>query len=266
MSQVPMTVPTSPTTSAPVTIADPAVEPHPHAPAPVQPLPAPVLTPASPDPTQAAILHALGAMAEQLTRMNNPPVPIVPVTPPSPPSPAEPVIPELVTIRREKAELLKLREELQHEANGQDPGTDDNIKVKTSEPAGVAVPDDAMLPFLTNPPSRPAVQVAFDLGPGGTHFKRFHEITTHDCWLSLIFDTRYEADQFIPPVTPPEGKPITISFPQNPDKTIKAIVPQGCHMRIGCMDIINFLIVKQEQPDVPAYQAPEATYDQQPTI
>lgn len=115
----------------------------------------------------------------------------------------------------------------------------------------LAVPQTAGLPWLTDPPSPPKVQVIFNMGQmGGQHFKRFHAVTHTGLWLSLVYDTRFEfGDQFIPPPTGDDGEPITIHFPEQ-NSTVRAVVPDGCNMRIGCMDIINF-IVKQDPQQPP---------------
>ena len=111
----------------------------------------------------------------------------------------------------------------------------------------LATPEDTGLEFLTTPPSSPKVQVVFDLGKGGKHFKRFHHVAIHGKCLSMVFDSRYEGDQFIPPHTEEGDPPIQITFPQHKNKVVKALVPQDFNQRLGCLDQLNFIIVDDEQ-------------------
>lgn len=115
------------------------------------------------------------------------------------------------------------------------------------EEPSLATPEDTGLHFLTTPPSSPKVQVVFDLGKGGKHFKRFHHVAIHGKCLSMVFDSRYEGDQFIPPHTEDGDPPIQITFPQHKNKVVKALVPQDFNQRLGCLDQLNFIIVDDEQ-------------------
>lgn len=107
--------------------------------------------------------------------------------------------------------------------------------------------DDTGLSFLTNPPSKPTIQVVFNMGAGGCFSTRFHHVETRGMLLSLIYDTRYDGDQFIPPVTPESGPPIKITFPRHGDKSVQAIVPADLHQRIGCLDVLNFIVVNSDE-------------------
>lgn len=118
-----------------------------------------------------------------------------------------------------------------------------------TKPAELAVPEDTLISFLTNPPSKPGIPVMFDLGVGGIHNKRFHDVAVNNKWLALIYDTRYEGDQFIPPPTEEGQPPITITFPEsNGRKRIRAFVPDDCNLRLWCLDVIQFII--EDDPDV----------------
>ena len=111
---------------------------------------------------------------------------------------------------------------------------------------GLAVPEDVGLPFLTEVPSPPKVQVVFDLGKGGRHLKRFHHVAIRGSCLSVLFDTRYEGDQFIPPATEEDDPPITITFPQYRNRKLRAYVPADFNQRLGCLDQLNFIIVEDD--------------------
>ncbi len=200
------------------------------------------IQPAQPDPTQTAMLSALAGITNQLAEMSKV----------ASNGHAPSLDDERAAIVRERGELERQRRELT-----QDVKVDEAEKQVTEReplPNGLAVPEDCNLPFLTNPVSKPKVQVVFDLGAGGRHYKRFHHITVSDMWLSMIYDTRHEGDQFIPAVTGEGDPPIVISFPQDNNKQVRAIVPNGCNQRIGCMDIVNFIIIQQpEQTTVPQF-------------
>jgi len=114
---------------------------------------------------------------------------------------------------------------------------------------------EAKLSFLTDPPRRPNLRVVFDLGKAGRHSKSFHAISRNGIFLSLIYDDRYEGDRFIPAPTEP-GETITVTLPAYldevtgealPPTTIRAAVP-GFEQVIGCLDIVNLLVVE----DVPS--------------
>ena len=236
VSQAP---PQQPVAVAPQPVAYQQLGPQPGYQQPIQP--------AQPDSTQTAMLSALAGITNQLSEMSK-------VSSNGQPSTVES---ERDALIRERGELERLRRDLTDDKK--QPMKEQVVLAEGQEqeplPAGMAVPEDCNLPFLTNPVSKPKVQVVFDLGKGGKHYKRFHNICVSDLWLSMIYDTRYEGDQFIPPVTEEGDPPITISFPQDGNKQVQAIVPNGCNQRIGCMDIVNFIIVQQPsaQATVPQF-------------
>lgn len=175
----------------------------------------------------------------------------------------------VTSVQKERAELQRERDEIEAMRNEvmkskapqfdrpaeENPARGDDSRddvTETDDDPQLAVPESTELGFLTNPPSRPRIPVMINLGTGGSHLKRFHHVTTRDIWLSLIFDSRYEGDQFIPPVTKEGEPPIQVTFPDSGNQTIQCVVPESCNMRIGCMDIINFLIVQPENtPEEP---------------
>lgn len=202
--------------------------------------------------TQAMLQQMMQMMHEIASRPAGPPtqlpLPSPPAMPPAQPADTESLVDQVNKARAEKdrmkAEILEaIRDEFFTGTEGDpDPETSD-----ASEPL-LAVPEDTGLSFLTSPPSKPGVVVIFDLGQlGGSHLKRYHHVASRDIWISLIYDSRYEGDQFIPPATDEGQPPITISFPDHGNKKLKAQVPESCHQRIGCMDIINLIIVSSSQ-------------------
>jgi hypothetical protein len=93
----------------------------------------------------------------------------------------------------------------------------------------------------------------FDLGPGGQHWKRFHAVTMRRRCLSLVYDSRYDGDQFIPPVTK-GSETIGISIPaKNIDVRAHVV---DFHQRLGCLDILNFLL--SDEPKVEQPQSSQA--------
>ena len=116
----------------------------------------------------------------------------------------------------------------------------------SEEDRALAVPEDTGLKFLTVRPSPPTMQVVFDLGAGGQHLKRFHYVTSRGKCLSMLYDTRWEGDQFTPPCTREGDDPIKITFPQYKNKVVRALVPQDFNQRLGCLDQLNFIIVDDD--------------------
>lgn len=199
--------------------------------------------PPQPDQTQLAMMQALQQMTDTLARINSPPP-----TAHSPPATQTPWTKQ--DVRRENEEIAELRRQLSEMQQGErtaispelDRGEDVMSPAREPEPA---VPEGCGLEWLTTPPSRPEIRVYFNLGAGGEHLMRYHHITRSDKWLSMIYDNRFEyGNQFIPPTTKDGDPPITIRFPDSGNETLLAAVPPGCHMQIGCMDIINFVVVE----------------------
>lgn len=171
--------------------------------------------------------------------------------PVQPQSQQQPMSPELNAVLSQMASsLVRLNERLEEkdepEKEPEKESATENMTETDIDTPACSI--DTGLDFLKNPPAKPTVPVVFDLGRGGKHLKRFHHATTHDVWLSLIYDSRYEGDQFIPPVTGPEEDPIEITFPDSGGKTVRAMVPESANMSIGCLDIINFILVDTEKP------------------
>jgi hypothetical protein len=195
-------------------------------PAPQYYLPQP--QPQQPDPVQLAMVQALQAITEKLSQPQAPAVPVQEHKPLTD-----------INFEAEKQAMLEERKRLDAMRNApKEPMT------PTEE--GVRVPEDAGLDFLTTPPSSPKIQVMFDLGRGGRHLKRYHHVAVTGIWLTLIYDSRFEGDQFIPPVAQDGDPPIIIQFPQH-GRTVKAAVPNGANQRIGCMDLINFVIIGESE-------------------
>jgi len=110
-------------------------------------------------------------------------------------------------------------------------------------PEGVEYADthSCGLGFLTNPPSRPRIEVIFDLGVGGLHTKRFHWAAFRNGCLSLFFDTRSDYDQFVPPETLEDSHTIGVRIPSRQlDVRVKCF--HNNHQRFGCVDQLNFTV------------------------
>jgi hypothetical protein len=110
------------------------------------------------------------------------------------------------------------------------------------------------LDFLQEVSGPPRIKVMFDLGNGGIFMSRYHHVEIGASVVSLIYDDRYEGDRFHPPFTV-VGAPITISFPGSDAQSISVHNPNlgsgsGLSLAIGCLDILNLLIVPpaEERP------------------
>lgn len=197
-----------------------------------QPPPPPAPAP-GPDPTQQAMLETLKQLTSAVADLRR--------QPPRGMSPDQ--------IETEKQALERAREQTTHELyreKQERQGAVENEGRDNIEDA-LAVPEDTGLDFLTDPPSKPRVQVVFDLGAGGRHLKRFHHVAALGNCLSLFYDSRYEGDQFTPAPTGENQPPILLSFPQDGNRTVRCIVPDNFNQRLGCIDILNFIIVTGDE-------------------
>lgn len=124
--------------------------------------------------------------------------------------------------------------------------------VKQSPEACYATTEQIGLPFLTDPPSKPKVAVMFDMGRSGRYQKSFHYVSSWGLNLSLFYDNRYDGDRFLPPTTEEGDPPIKISFPGNPDREpLLAYFAGDYNVRMGCMDVLLFVLVKQDETPRP---------------
>lgn len=230
-----------------------AVNPSPAQPAPPMPDPAPRPV------TNPSVVPEKGASAGMpefvanipgdvlATGQPQPPVQPQPVLPPSPSGANEAVSQQMLQVLQALAAEVRLLRSAEVQAP-RAPSPEEDSAEEPAEPQapGLAVPEDVGLPFLTDPPSPPKVQVVFDLGKGGRHLKRFHHVAIRGSCLSVLFDTRYEGDQFIPPPTEEGDPPITITFPQYRNRKLRAYVPEDFNQRLGCLDQLNFIIAAED--------------------
>ena len=99
------------------------------------------------------------------------------------------------------------------------------------------------MPFLGEEASQPKISVIFHQ-PGGMYRTRYHFVARRGICLSLVYDSRYNGDQFIPSSTP-EDETIRIQIPSlNLD--VEAMV-FDYHNSIGCLDVINVVIAEKAQ-------------------
>jgi len=103
-----------------------------------------------------------------------------------------------------------------------------------------ATTDQLGLDYLTNPPSKPSYEVIFDLGRGGKHLKRFHDVIVSDVTIGFVYDTRYEGDQFIPPTTGEEDEPFSVTLVKE-NQTFRVLNPIPLGYRLGCLDVVVLL-------------------------
>lgn len=210
-----------------------------------------------PDPVQAAMLTALSTISTQLQNLQ--PVPSTQLQDLQPaPAPEEArMIDAIGAIKLDWEEERRLiKEEVQKLRIARNGSAELPEDPEEAQQDG-ALPNDCELPFLTNPPSKPRIQVVFDLNAGGQHSVWYHSVAVSGLYLSLLYDGRYEGNQFIPPATREEDPPIKITFPAD-NKQVQARVPEGCNQRIGCMDVFNFVIVDpQVASSLPQMITPE---------
>lgn len=99
------------------------------------------------------------------------------------------------------------------------------------------------LDFLATVPTKPRCRVLFDLGIAGHMSAYYHAVVQRGYCLALVFDSRYEGTQYLPPSL---------------DQPIRVTVNSGeayvAHCRdlsftLGCMDII-VLIVEEPEADL----------------
>jgi len=254
------------------------VQPHPAAPVPVQtfappptfvpppvPAPAPAAVPPqyvpapaqyAPAPAPPQYAPAPAVAPAPVTQM--PPVNYQPVAPQAPVPPPQPAVPEadptqimMLQAIQELAAQVKLLQGPPPQAEdlsdwGQ---TKQAMKEQPPEsrlPEGVeyATADECGMPYLTTPPSRPSLEVIFDLGVGGIHKKRFHAVASNGQCISLFFDGRSDYDQFVPPDTDEEAHTIGLKIPSyKVNVRVKSFANN--HIRQGCTDIINLIIWDQ---------------------
>lgn len=94
------------------------------------------------------------------------------------------------------------------------------------------------MPFLTDPPSRPTVDVSFYL-PGGKVKTKAHAVCLRGICLTLVYDTRYDGEQFLPADTGPDEQ-IRVQIPsQNLDVGVNVI---DIHNVIGCLELIQLIV------------------------
>jgi hypothetical protein len=116
-----------------------------------------------------------------------------------------------------------------------------------------ATTDECGLEFLTATPSRPTQRVTFDLGPGGKHNKRYHAIVPSETNLLLVFDTRYDDDEFIPPssfggqAAGEEESVFTFKIAvETLQREFRCTAPEGLHFRIGRLSFIQLVICEED--------------------
>ncbi len=124
-----------------------------------------------------------------------------------------------------------------------------------------ATTDQVGLPYLTNPPSKPACEVIFDLGKGGKHLKRFHDVIVSEVTLGFVYDTRFEGDQFIPPTTGEEDEPFLVTLVRD-NQTFRVLNPFPMGYRLGCLDVIVLLRSSHDESvvDVPPEPNPKYSF------
>lgn len=103
------------------------------------------------------------------------------------------------------------------------------------------------MPWLGHEPAPPRMQVIFQM-PNGMLRTRYHFASRRGICLSLIYDSRYDGDQFIPSNTP-EGETIRVQIPFL-KLDVEAIV-MDYHNAVGCLDIVNLILVDRDRMDGP---------------
>jgi len=206
-----------------VPVAPPQAQPPQAQPPQVQ---TPAITPAPPEATESLLLDGLGAILTQLQEMNK----AVPPEDETSPGPSQ------------------WDEDDKQDANLPDP----RKGVMFQEPPGASPYEEIGMGFLAVEPSRPSVAVVFRT-PAGVNRTRFHHVAQRGVCLSLIYDGRYDGDQFLPNETP-EGETIRVEVPSL-DLESEAVV-FDFHNCIGCLDVLNIMLVKPESNNGPPIVPP----------
>ncbi len=104
------------------------------------------------------------------------------------------------------------------------------------------------LPYLTVEPQDPEVSVIFDLGPAAGEFQTyFHEAIHARQALTLVFDTRRKATQYIPPASP--ERTFRVVVPSLNLDVQTAFIDQVANL--GVLDVLILLIVPEVPEDHP---------------
>lgn len=179
------------------------------------PQPAPPLSPVQPANVSLALLQELQTLQRQVYELQQRPVEPRPVP--------MPVSPPLVPPQPPAAA-----------ADSPEPNDDEVYRALVSVGLG----------FLTG--SRPRQGVTFDLHKGGRHKVYYHAVIRSGRIVSMIYDNRYDGNQFVPPRTPEQSEdgaadpPISALLPDGEE--VSLLVP-GLDLSIGPLDITNFIVV-----------------------
>jgi hypothetical protein len=129
------------------------------------------------------------------------------------------------------------------------PKIGDIVQSHVAQPAAAApssaplTASDLQIAFLTPKPAKPTKQVTFNLGPGGTLRKRYHDVQRSAGCVVLVYDTRYEdGEQWVPPADPKRGVPLAVTLPKaSADAPAGETVPVlsfGQQFNVGCLDFV----------------------------
>lgn len=107
--------------------------------------------------------------------------------------------------------------------------------------------NELKMPWLGRETAAPRYQVIFRT-PNGMLRTRYHFAARRGICLSLVYDSRYDGDQFIPSTTP-HGETIEVEIPQLRLKAEAMVFDY--HNAIGCLDIVNLILVDNDRMDGP---------------
>jgi hypothetical protein len=102
---------------------------------------------------------------------------------------------------------------------------------------------EILMPWLGREATAPKLAVVFRM-PAGLMRTRYHFAVQRGICLSLISDSRYDGEQFIPAETE-EGQTIRVQIP-----TLKIdveVMVFDYHCSIGCLDVLNLIIVDRDK-------------------
>lgn len=142
----------------------------------------------------------------------------------------------------------------EHEKQGIVEGSRGGLSMEPQEELQPDTPYAALeMPFLGAEPWAPRVQVIFQ-GPHGMYRTRYHHVARRGICLSLVYDSRYDGDQFIPASTQ-EGETIRVQVPHL--KVDSEAMIFDYHNTIGCLDIINIILVDNDRMGGPPVMTDE---------
>lgn len=192
-----------------------------------------------------------------------PPPPPRPLPPPPPPLPAPAaamspdVVSDTLAFILKELKAIKTGETQVPRSIELNDWQSDRQRVKgepVEEPASLLDGyEELKMPWLGREAAAPRVQVIFRT-PNGMLRTRYHHAARRGICLSLVYDSRYDGDQFIPATTP-HGETIQVEIPHLRLKAEAMVFDY--HNAIGCLDVVNLILVDNDRMEGPPVMTDE---------